>query len=393
MYNKCLIFVHFLLLSSNVFAQNKFDDIIESIKNNNKDIIAKKSLVKMDYFNHKIGLYPNNPTVEFRNYFGQKSESNEIEFSVIQSFDFPSSYFYKSDIANLNIAKSNLENKLSLSEIINNSKKVVVDYIYQSKIEKLLTKKLLNLDTIISLLKQRFELKDINLLTMNKANLSYFSTRAELNRIRLLKANSVKKIVELNGGKLINLEDADYPSILSVVKLDSLIQEYKVNDIYLAILNQNCLISKSEYDLRKSLNYPKLELGYVSKYIADENYKGAHFGITLPLWENINTLNTIEAKIQYCDDFVNAYKNKIENELSSLSFSYSQLLELHNEYKNIILNYNNIELLNKSLELGQIPAIDFFIELNNNYEIQEKYLSNEKEIIHLQFDLLKYSDY
>ena len=60
------------------------------------------------------------------------------------------------------------------------------------------------------------------------------------------------------------------------------------------------------------------------------------------------------------------------------------------EYKNLFSTLNNAELLDKSLSLGQISAIEFFIEATYYYEAYKKYLNTEMEYYKVVAELNKY---
>lgn len=60
------------------------------------------------------------------------------------------------------------------------------------------------------------------------------------------------------------------------------------------------------------------------------------------------------------------------------------------DYETLFASLNNVELLDKSLSLGQISSIEYFLEMTYYYNALKNYLMTEKEYHQTIAELYKY---
>lgn len=74
-----------------------------------------------------------------------------------------------------------------------------------------------------------------------------------------------------------------------------------------------------------------------------------------------------------------------------MSFLICKRIEIHLWIsKSTLMTINNIELLKKSLSLGEISSIEYFMEISYFYHIYDDYLAIEKEYHHAFAELYRY---
>ncbi len=135
---------------------------------------------------------------------------------------------------------------------------------------------------------------------------------------------------------------------------------------------------------------PKIEAGYRYQAILGEQYHGIHLGITIPLWENKNRVKFQEAQTLFSTVKIEDHKNQYYSKIQQLYEKYQNLNSTLIEYKQILDVDNNRELLDKSLRLGEISAIQYLMEINYFYSFFDKYLQLEKEYYLVIAELYKY---
>ena len=87
-----------------LFAQNDFLSVLNEIEKNNTTLEAWRQRTDAGKLSSKTGIYLQNPEVGFNYLWGSPDEiGNRTDFSVMQSFDFPSAYRYKKNIAELEV--------------------------------------------------------------------------------------------------------------------------------------------------------------------------------------------------------------------------------------------------------------------------------------------------
>ena len=135
---------------------------------------------------------------------------------------------------------------------------------------------------------------------------------------------------------------------------------------------------------------PKMEAGYRYQSILGQQYQGIHLGLTIPLWENKNTIKFQKAQALFSEVRVEEHKNQHHSEIQQLYEQYQNLNITLTEYKQILATINNTTLLEKALKLGEISSIQYFMEINYFYSSFDNYLQLEKEYYLVIAELYKY---
>ena len=124
---------------------------------------------------------------------------------------------------------------------------------------------------------------------------------------------------------------------------------------------------------------PNLEIGYRYQTVLGQTFSGAHFGISLPLWEHKNTIKAERARVELTTIEINEHETEHYYEIKELYATYENLKKDLAEYNAVIIQLNSEEILNKSLELGEINFITYAMELNYFYNTYDQFSILEKE--------------
>src|SRR5688572_16158047 len=110
-YKKYLSVILIILLSSTYLkAQSNIDKVLTEVLKNNKAIQANKQYWESRKLQFKTGLYPENPQVEYDYLFGTpENVGNQTEITAFQSFDFPSAYIKKNQLAKEQTAQTEIQ--------------------------------------------------------------------------------------------------------------------------------------------------------------------------------------------------------------------------------------------------------------------------------------------
>ncbi len=156
------------------------------------------------------------------------------------------------------------------------------------------------------------------------------------------------------------------------------------------ILEQEKIISKKQIEVSRALWLPKIEAGYHYQGILGQKFNGVHTVITIPLWENLNTVKVHQSKLLFADLELEAHRNEHYHEVKRLYDKFSNLKIILEEYQATFETLNSIPLLNKAVSLGQISIIEYFIEANYYVNAYVNYLQTEREYYEVIAELYKY---
>ncbi|MCK5168652.1 MAG: TolC family protein, partial [Bacteroidales bacterium] len=306
-----------------------------------------------------------------------------------QSFQMPCFYRNQSVYSKLMINQEELNQQVLRQNVLSEAKSLLIDYLYLMKQISVIDKRLKFAEDIYNAYLVRFEVGDANALEINKAKLNLLQVQKQEKNYKNDILTIKEKLNNFNGGSNLKIDLNDYPNT-ELTELDSLLFEKMAKDPEL-LLNQKIVeASEKRVKVIKNLQLPKFNLGYGSETVADERFKGFIIGLSIPLWSSKNHIQ----QVKFESDFYNLNNISItEKRISETKIQFEKahsIKENLESYEAVLSSVNNEELLNKSLELGEISVIEFFTEMFYFYEIFDDYLLVEKEYHLVIAELYKY---
>jgi len=384
-----LIVAVLMIFSSEVFSQS-YSEMLKTIEQNNKDLQAGKKYVESKAYEYKLENLPEGPEVTY-GYFPDNSTTpgaKEI-FEVSQSFQIPWYYSNRSAYSNLMIEQEELKYQSLRQDILIDAKSLLIDYIYLMKQIAVNDKRLEFAEDMYNAYMVRSEVGDINALELNKTKLHLLQVQKQHERLQSDLLAAKENLKRLNGGEQIRIDIEQYP-VESLVELDSIIFTKMEIDPEILFHQKATKASEKQLKVTKNLQLPEFSLGYGTETVAEEKFKGFMVGISIPLWSSRRTVQKAKHEVGFHG--LN-YASVTQNKLSETKVQYDKVKSLKNSldsYETVFGSMQNEQLLNKSLELGEISVIDFFTEMFYFYEVYDDYLSVEKEYHQALAELYKY---
>lgn len=388
------IYTTFLLLCLTlpVFAQSGISDVLKSIENNNKALQAGQRLNESQKLEARTGNYLPNPTVELNQLWADRSVGgNANELAVIQSFDFPTVYFNKNKLAKLKSSASDYQYAATRQQILLKAQQICQEIIYLRKQKHLLDERLKNAERLEALYNQRFASGDANQLELNKIQLEKINANNASRRNQSALRSQLEQLQALNGGLPIEFGEDEFISTPVLPEFSQLESTYLDADPTLKSLEGESESAQREIKVSRALTLPKFDIGYRRNGGSDQTMNGFRIGMSIPLWENKNTVKRAKAQAEYTALNVEDNTQTLKATLKELYLQAQSLQLSKEEYARTLANQRSEELLNKSLEAGQISMIDYFVEITILYDSIQNYLEVEKEYHNLLAQLLQYS--
>jgi hypothetical protein len=192
----------------------------------------------------------------------------------------------------------------------------------------------------------------------------------------------MKRISALNGNLPVNVDD----TILILPELppkNILIANYFVNDSRLIALDYMNEVAEQNRQLVKQQGLPDLNIGFQSEQTDAEHFRGFKAGVSIPLWGNLGKSKA--AKIR-----VNASQAERQSRVEILQMEYDEIYlkaisvkSQLDELKKALNSFNNINLMQRALEAGEISVIDLYNELAFLYDLTDKI--NELELEYAKY--------
>ncbi|MBW6489758.1 MAG: TolC family protein [Lentimicrobium sp.] len=385
-----LWFLMFLLPSQGI-AQHSVEQVLLQIKKNNTTLSALRKSVSAEKIGNKTGFYLQNPEIEFNHLWGNPSAiGNRTDVSIIQTFDFPSVYGYKNQIAKVRNQQLDFEYERQLRALIFESRLICYDLVYTNALLSEFEKRLMHAENIAASWKTKFEIGETNVIEYNKSQMNLLKISKDMEAIILERDELLGALTRLNGG--ISIEFTDTAFVRSAIPVDFEIwfQQAEQRNPWLNWLKSEIEISKKQLNLNKSMSLPKFHAGYMSEKVVGEQFQGVTVGASIPLWENKNTVKYARAYIPAVEELATDNKVRLYSHLKTLHAKVTGLQNSVYDYRSKLKMLNNSALLRKALDQGEISLIDYMLELSIYYESENKLLEMEKTLGKAMAELEQY---
>lgn len=390
-FKNIIIFILVLSHCHQGYTQTGIVAVMDEVKRNNKELRANAQYYESESLHFKTGLTLPNPSIGFDFMTGSPATAgNQTDLTITQAFDFPTVYARKKTLSNLQIAQLPYMNASVRQNIILDAQKTCNEIIYLNKMLVELSKRKVSAEKIKQDFVQSLENGDGNMIDVNKTKLQLSDINASYRHYQSLLQQALQKLKSLNGEVEIIFTDSLYSLQDVPATVDALLTESIKNDPSIHYLESAKLIAQQEIAIAKAMTLPKMEAGYHYQSILGQRFQGGRVGISIPLWENRNLVQSKNAKWIYTDAQLDAQRNKRFFELRQVYLKYESTKMQLDEYKSALSSINSLPLLTKALEMGQISSIAYFMETSFFYNTIDKYLIIEKEYHDLIFELNKY---
>ena len=373
-------------------AQDGIARVLDEVGRNNKTLRANAQYWEAQKIQFNTGLLPNNPTIGYDFLGGRPvGAGNQHEFTLMQEFDFPTVYTQKARLAEQQSAQSVFELATVRQGILLDAQKTCLGLVYHHQLRALLERRERGLQKLLGDFQARLDRGEGTILDIHKAKLQL----VELGRQMLENEAAIRQLDEklagLNGGTSLVFADTVYPERPVLPELAQLENECEQADPRGKSLEQQQRISQQQLEVARAQWLPKFEVGYRYQGILGQTYNGFHTGFSVPLWENKNTVRLQEAKIRFDELNLQDYRNEHHSDLRQLYEKYRILDQTLLRYQALFADLPDaVALLDKALALGQLTAVEYFLETDYYHSAFQDFLATEKELRETEAELLRH---
>lgn len=380
-----------LLLNSSLFSQTTIENVLSELEQNNTGLSALRKSVEAEKIGHKTGRSLANPEVEFDYLWGDpKPVGNRVGIAVSQSFDFPTAYTYKAQIAKFKDAQLELEYTKQLKSLFLKGRVLCHELIYSNALQAELDQRLSHAQDLAKAYQSKFDLGEANVLENNKAQLNLLNSNQAVKSNQIQQEALMSELRALNGGKAIAFDAISFQMPALAVDFETWYVQAEEQSPMLNWLKQELSLQQKQVQLNRALSLPKLKAGYMSEQVTEETFRGISVGISLPLWENKNTVKYAKAQRMATESLQEDQKLQLYNRLKILYNKANQLSQNLILYQEQLKLYNHSDLLKKALDHGEINLIQYMMELSVYYESINQRLTLEKELSNTLAELNQY---
>ena len=387
---RIIILSAIIILGISVNA-NDFDNALFEIISNNPTLAASNAENEAEINELKSENNLPDPEIGYEHKWGKEGAKWGIDIN--QSFEWPGAYSARKKAINSTseafkyLNKSNylnklVEIKLLLIDIINIHKQISLVSQLESQIDSLTLK-----------YQQGSKQGEVTILDLNKLKIEKIALTRQNKELKNQLNNLKSTLLVENGGNdissiLAHLNSYPDETILSTEKYEELFREYDPE------IAQYSSISKAQEYNSKALNmskFPSFSLGYKLENELGTYFNGFSVGISIPAFSKRHKKESIMA----IQKVVSLQSNVLEIEkiaqINVLRTNAISLFQEMEEYRPTLEDTNNIKLLKKALDGGQINLITYIQEVNFFLKAQQNFIDLEYRYYQTLASLNKYT--
>ena len=365
-------------------AQGSYERILYEVEKNSTTLQALKQQSEAQKLESRTGIYLSNPEVEMKHVW---VGGGTTELSVKQAFDFPTAYSYKSGVANARGKLADLEYEVARKELLYDVAAVCINLTYQNIQKTELEKRLTHAEAIATATQLQFERGETDILERNKAQLSLLSAKKALEANEVERAALLSELARLNGGISLAYEETVYPAYAIPPDFEQWYRQVHNINPAIQYAAYNVELSKKQEKLNRAVSYPKLWAGYSSEWSAGAAVHGVSVGISIPLWENKNTVKSVKLQTKALESVEADKQQQFYNQLKMQHTKAVNLGALVKDYREMLNTVNSSDLLKKALDNGQLSLLAYFIELGMYYDAVDSLLEAERSYQYAVWEL------
>jgi cobalt-zinc-cadmium efflux system outer membrane protein len=364
----------FNILLQNAIKNNKILDI-----NNQNKLIDEANIIQ-------LGLY-DNPNLEFQhrnNFLFDKNNAYTFNLQYTQPFEFSGKRNSILKVSNLELENTILDINYKKQQFILNFKSLYINTLLD--IENLkFDEKVYNLSNkILNVNMSKFKYGEISLHDLNSIKIENIRLKTQIININTNINADIEKLKLITSMNNIKLKTIDLNKKVKIFSVDNLYLLALENNYELKLLNINKKILDSETEkYNKYISNTK----FISAIQLQKN-EGFISSILLGLSSDIPVYNRnqgllieIEALKKQNDFKYKLLSEEIKNNIQVTVNKINHLEKTLAFYEKdiLLLLKNNLEITEKSFNLGEIEILDYILEQNKAIDIQKEYISYVKE--------------
>jgi len=380
-----------ILLASGMLVQPRAQDpeaLMKLVLENNRELLAAREAVRVAILEAGTGNTPPDPEVEFGYLFGNPSGlGNRIDFGITQQLDFPTAYFNRSTLKKIKHSQAELEYILTRQEVLLEARQLWIEHLHFNQLHKLLGDRLRQARVIASHMEQKQKAGEANLLELGQSRLMVASLEGEHEELVALTEDLRIALREMTGGVDMEITDTLFPLPVPIIA-DSLLEAYRLSP-YAQYFEQELQAKQAQKKLAVSNHLPKLSAGYYSEAVTSEAFRGFRLGLTVPLWENANTVKKANSEVAFAQAEIDRYALHQEREILQKLNKLESFRKRARKLEEALGAVNSLSLLATSLENGELSLSEYFYTSDFYFRNQLQLLGYKRDFLLQEADLLR----
>lgn len=367
-----------VLFSSATVSADVFDDVVREVVGNNLSLQSAREMRVSELEALKSENNLENPEVEFEHLWGPADAGNRWSVGVSQSFEWPGVYGTRKKVWK---ATSQAMEYLSARErfdIVLDIRTTLIDIVNLRRNLAALSEVESTIESLLEKSRKGAECGEVSVLEINRLRIERVGVVSRIDDVKASLASLESSLAALNAGKdcgaLLGRLGVAYPDykLLSEEEYADLILK---NDPDIAVSNSLAEAAREKVKAARMGNLPGFSLGYVHSFEDNTHFNGFSVSVSLPLFSNRHKKKSAEAELRAVE-IEGVEKMATRRAVSTGARNEALVLKKSvDEYKAVVEDEDNMRLLKKAYDGGQISVIDYLQQML--YFMEAKLTYNE----------------
>lgn len=350
-------------MSTAAFAGG-YADVLRDIETNSLALASARSAADAE----RASLHGENllegPEAEFGYQWGNRHvPDNKLNYSVSQSFDFPTLYHRRRSLISTEERNASLRYDVLRREVLSQARSKCIAVIYCNRMTAFFDRHLAHSEALAEAYRRLMEQGGATVLESGKAALAVAGVRASKSRVEAERTSLLASLQAMNGGVPVELNDTVFPVFDLPADAEAYCAAAMANAPELRLADGEAAAAGRKAGVEKAASLPRLSLGYTGEKQGADMLQGIAVGVALPLWSNSSRVRAakaadVSAQLQAADA-----RTEAEYRLRAIYNTAVTNARIAVEYEQAIVDADYGRWLAKALEMRNISVTDYIQEL------------------------------
>ncbi len=366
------------------------DGVLRQIEENNLSLRAHSSLTEARSLDARTANQLPNPQVQYVHAWGTPAEAGKNgELVATQSFDFPTAYARRSQMAKMQRSHFTADHALVRQQTLLEAKQLCIDLIALRRQKAIANERAQNAEHIAAIYASRLEAGKGTIIEKNRADMELTAARNAASMIEIEIEAAENRLRTLNGGVEVTFADTEYAPLAELLPLAEMETLYSTADPSLLVTASQVEIAEQSVKVERAKTLPQFTVGYKLAHSTGQHFNGIVVGMSVPIFSGYRNTRAAKAQAAYAEAEHLSAINDVHTSLAAM-YERTEVLERSiAEYRQIESEMGDYRsYLSRAIEAGQISIIDYYSSLANYYDVVSARIDFERQLqqVHAQIN-------
>lgn len=364
------------------------EGVLHQIEQNNLSLRAHSSLTDARSLDARTANQLSNPHVQYVHAWGTPAEAGKTgELVATQSFDFPTAYARRSQMAKMQSSHYSADHALVRQQTLLEAKQLCIELIALRRQQAVAIEREQNAERIAEVYASRLEAGKGTIIEKNRAEMELTAARNAASMIQIEIEAAENRLRTLNGGIDVAFTETEYAPLAELLPLAEMEALYTTNDPSLLVAASQVEIAEQSIKVERAKTLPQFTLGYKLAHSPGQHFNGVVVGMSVPIFSGYRNTRAAKAQAAYAEAEQLSAVNDVRTSLAAMYERIDVLERSIEEYRAIETEMSDYRsYLSRAIDAGQISVVEYFSSLDNYYDVLSARIDFERQLqqVHAQ---------